>query len=215
MIIALVNQKGGVGKTTTALNLGAALAIRGKRIQLFDLDPQRSLSHIPAPESLAKSLSIQEINAKRLEKAAKSAAQRGEWVLIDCPPTLGAESVSALKIADLVIAPTPPRFFDVAGFAQIREAIGFAQTHGNPTLKLRILVTQYDRRAEIHTAYIEQLRGAFRGEVFQTPIARTTVFDRAADAREPVMTFAPTSPAARFYRQLANEVLALAPQVPV
>lgn len=210
MLIAVVNQKGGVGKTTTTANLGAALAARGHRVHLFDLDPQRSLSFLEVPESLKNTLSISQTTAKRLEKMAGQALAKGEFVLVDCPPTLGLESVAALKIATLAIAPTPPRFFDVAGFAQIREAVRYAQNHGNPGLKLRILVTQYDRRAQVHTLYLDQLRAAFRDEVFQTVITRTTLFDRAADAREPALTFAPASPAARVYRRLGEEVLALA-----
>ena len=205
MIIAVINQKGGVGKTTTTVNLGAALAEAGYRVLLIDLDRQQSLLHFDVtdndklvlaaatPESLAQTLS----------------SCQYDFALLDCPPVLDREAAAALLVADIAVAPTPPRFLEIAGFALLRNVVQEAVERGNPGLKLRILVTMRDARAVIQRDYEGGLRQMFGGETFETTVPRSLAFEKAADARASVVTFEPKSSGASAYRALAQEVIKL------
>jgi chromosome partitioning protein len=204
VIIAIINQKGGVGKTTTTINLGAALARQGSKVLLLDLDDQRSLSQFRVPENMASSMDIQAVSPKELPKVVKKHSY--DYVLLDCPPVLAEAAAAALKIADIAIAPTPPRFLDVAGFALLRQTVQEAANRVNSGLGLKILLTQRDSRAQVHADYEAKLRSAFRSEMLHTTIPRSIVFDRAADAREPIVSFDGRSVGAKAYLDLATEI---------
>ena len=202
VIVSILNQKGGVGKTTTTLNLGAALANTGARVLLVDLDAQKSLSQSEPGHDL---LQIVESEAATLESVL--ASQKWDYALLDCPPILGAEAGAALRLSRLAIAPTPARFLDIAGFALLREAIEEANLRGNPALKLRILLSMRDARFAIQNEYEANLRELFGGELFATTIPRSVVFERAADARTSVLALEPRSSGAAAFRALAGEIL--------
>lgn len=204
MIIAVVNQKGGVGKTTTTLNLGAALLASQKTVRLFDLDGQKSLAF--GAEGI-EALPVQVADEDTLGKLLQG--DQADFTLLDCPPALGEATAAALKRAHLVIAPTPPRVLDLAGLSQLKTTVEAARARVNPGLRLRILLTLRDARVTLQNDYETQLRRAFAGEVFQTVIPRAAVFERAADAHQTLLDFAPRSLGSEAYRQLAGEVARL------
>ena len=215
MILAILNQKGGVGKTTTAVNLGAALAEAGQRVLLLDLDPQRSLSSFSAL-AIANphgSLAVEEVGAHDLAAAIHERAGEGSegteagFVVIDCPPTLGAECAAALSIADIAIAPTPPKYLDMHGLAQLRQTVEAARGRGNPALVLRILITMKAARVAGHRQFEEAVRGAFGSQIFASTIPQTILFERTAVAHTSALQLEPRSLGAQAYRDLAQEIL--------
>ena len=205
MTIAVVNQKGGVGKTTTALNLGAALLEQGVSVRFIDLDAQRSLAFFA--EGLDE-IDVQIADEISLETTLKS--EQADFTLLDCPPALSEITATAMKFAQLLIAPTPPRVLDLAGLSQLKTTIEIARQRVNPVLRLRILITLRDARITLQKDYEAQLRQIFGSEVLQTVIPRAAVFEKSADAHQDVLSFAPRSAAAESYRQLAVEIRQLA-----
>lgn len=203
-IIAVVNQKGGVGKTTTAVNLGAALALQGSNVLLVDMDQQRSLLRHTRNLPASVNISSESSNAKGLPSLlGKSAA---DWMIIDCGPTLGPESAAALTLSHLVIAPTPPRYLDMAGFAELRETVEAARQRVNTFLKLKILLTMRESRVTLQHEFEVQLRTAFGSDVLQTVIPKAAAFEKSAAAGTTLLHNAPRSPGAKAYRALAQEI---------
>ena len=161
MVISMCNQKGGVGKTTTTINLGAALAEYGRRV-----------------------------------------------LLVDCAPSLGLLTINALTASDWVIMPLECEFFALRGIALLTDTIEKVQDRLNPDLKiLGILGTMFDSRTLHAREVMERVVQAFGDVVFHTVIKRTIKFPETTVAGEPITTYAPQSPAADAYRDLAKEVL--------
>jgi chromosome partitioning protein len=210
VIAAIINQKGGVGKTTTTLNLGAALARAGKRVLLVDLDQQQSLQKFTGLAD--PNLGIVSATGKTLPRVIERSTVGGhepDFVFIDCPPILDREAAAAIAVADLVIAPIPPRYLDVAGFALLRTTVQEAAARSNPRLKLKLLITMRDNRLGIHGEYERKIRAAFGNDVFKTTVPRAGVFDKAADANTSVLHLEPSSRAAQAFTKLSDEVLLL------
>lgn len=199
MILAILNQKGGVGKTTTTINLAAALAASGESVRVFDADSQQ--------QAVAFAIPGVEVLCAEGKAALKKAVDKSDadWTLIDCPPSL-LEAAPAIPLADLVIAPVPPRFQDLSGFAKLRQTVDAARERGSPHLRLKVLVTMRDARISLQAEYEAQLRAAFGDDVLSTVIPRAAVFEKAASAHQSALQFAPSSAGAAAYRALAEEI---------
>lgn len=206
MIIAVINQKGGVGKTTTTINLGAALAMQGQRVQLLDLDvTQQSLSR---QASGVEGVEVAAVAAVELKQTVSARADSFDFVLLDCPPTLNEEIAAALLAADLVLVPLPPELPAVEGLALLLKTIERARA-ANSGLRTRLLITLADPRDATAVALEAQLRARFKNEVLEATIKRSPVFSRAVMGQTSVLSASPTSHGAAAFRAIAAEIMAL------
>ena len=248
-VLAMVNQKGGVGKTTSTVNLGAALAEYGRRVLLIDFDPQGALSvalGVPAHElertvynllmdegctidevtvstsvpgldlvpsnidlSAAEVALVNEVAREHaLARALVPVLDRYDYIIIDCQPSLGLLTVNALTAANGVIIPLECEYFALRGVKLLTDTVTKVQSRLNPRLEVTgVVATMYDART-LHTREVlERVVAAFGDQVFHTVISRTIKFPDATVAGEPITVFAPTSPAAEAYRQLARELI--------
>jgi chromosome partitioning protein len=213
MIIAVLNQKGGVGKTTTTLNLGAALADAGCKVLLADLDLQRDLV---AYESTLNGVSARADTGAQITFAAIEAAalpallkrEKYDFALLDCPPSLGEETGAALRLADIALVPVAAEFPAVRGLARVLEVIGAAKKV-NRKLQTQILVTMLDRRSDHGPTILAAVRAIPGVQTCETVIPRSLHFAKAAARGESILQFAPKSPGSEAYRALAQEILKL------
>jgi chromosome partitioning protein len=261
-IIALMNQKGGVGKTTTTVNLGAALAELGKRVCLIDLDPQAHLTinygieptseitslydvlvddksvleaiHsvderialIPSSIDLAAAevelvsvLGREMLLKKRLEAAG--AAMEFDYILLDCPPSLGILTINALAVATEVIVPMLPHFLALQGMAKLLETIQLVSKRMNPRLKVSgIALTMFDSNTKLSNEVVAELEGFIveaRGRnlpwsdaiIFETRVRRNIKLAESPSFGQTIMKYGPKSAGANDYRALAKEVIAM------
>jgi chromosome partitioning protein len=250
-IIALANQKGGVGKTTTVISLGAALAELGQRVLLVDFDPQGALSVGVGVNSieldqtiynllLDRSVSFSDVMVKTgfagvellpgnidlsaaevvlvSEVAREQALKRVlgpirpdyDYVLIDCPPSLGLLTVNALTASDTVIIPLECEFFALRGMALLVDTIEKVRDRLNPELEIEgVVATMFDGRTLHAREVIARVREAFGTRLFTTTIPRTVRFAEAPVVGESILTYAGDSKGAGAYRALAKEVLGI------
>jgi len=250
-VISMANQKGGVGKTTSTINLGAAMAELGSRVLLVDFDPQGaatvgvglnpneldvSVYNLLLDPSVTASGVIQkspkagvdvlpaniDLAAAEVvlvsEVAREQALQRGlstvqdeyDYILIDCPPSLGLLTVNALTASDRVIIPMECEFFALRGMALLIDTIEKVKERLNPQLKVQgILATMYDSRTIHSREVLERVKDAFGDTLFKTQITRTIRFAEAPVAGESILTYAPESGGSAQYRALAKEVLGI------
>ena len=204
MIISIVNQKGGVGKTTTAVNLGAALAEHKRPVALVDLDSQEDCLSYQGSIPQAAWLKA---TSRQLAGVAKNHSEH--TLILDCPPALGGEVAAALRMARLVIVPVNAEFAALRGLRRLLDSIEAARASGNPLLDYRVLLTMFDARAGHCHEVAEQATRLFGHHLFETSIRRSYAFADAAAARQPILSFAPRSVGAASYRRLAQEVLPL------
>ncbi|MHB8794293.1 MAG: ParA family protein [Candidatus Nanopelagicales bacterium] len=249
-VIAMVNQKGGVGKTTSTVSLGAALASYGRKVLLVDFDPQGAVSvalginpneldltiydaltqagcHVgdvvmptdvidldllPANIDLsaAEVQLVSEVGREHaLGRVLAPIKDEYDIVLIDCQPSLGLLTLNALTAANGVIIPMGTEYFALRGVALLKDTIDKVTSRLNPDLEIiGVLPTMYDARTLHAREVLATVQQAFGDLVFQSVIHRTVKFQDAAVAGEPITDFAPGSPGAEAYRQLAREVLA-------
>jgi len=249
-VLALCNQKGGVGKTTSTINLGAALAEFGRRVLLVDFDPQGALSvglgvyphqldmtiynalmerrttgddvllktGVAGMDLLPSNIDLSAAEVQLVNEVAREQAlarvlgpllPRYDYVLIDCQPSLGLLTINALTAAHGVIVPLECEFFSLRGVALLLDTIEKVQERLNPELRVEgILATMYDARTLHAREVFSRVVDAFGDTVFQTVIARTVRFPETTVAGEPITSWAPQSPGATAYRDLAREVLA-------
>jgi chromosome partitioning protein len=250
-ILSLANQKGGVGKTTTTINLGAAMAELGKRVLLVDFDPQGALSvglginpmtvdltvynllldrdvepdqaimktQVPDLEILPSNidLSAAEIvlvsevaREQALKRALNQVRNRYDYILIDCPPSLGLLTVNALTASDGVIIPLECEYFALRGMALLMDTVDKVRDRLNPDLRLEgIIPTMYDSRTLHGREVLERVKSAFGQYLYKTVIRRTIRFAEAPVVGESILSYAAESRGADDYRNLAKEVLGL------
>ena len=249
-VIAMVNQKGGVGKTTSTVSLGAALAGYGRRVLLVDFDPQgaiaisfginpsaleltvynlitdehrhidevivhsdvENLDLLPSNIDLAAA-ELQLVSEVGREYALKRALEpvlgNYDIILIDCQPSLGLLTLTALTAAHGVVVPMECEYFALRGVALLKDTIDKVSARLNPDLAIiGVVATMYDSRTLHSREVLETVQQAFGDLVFITTISRTIKFPDAAVAGTPITVYAPDSTGAEAYRQLAREVLA-------
>lgn len=246
-IYAIAQQKGGVGKTTTVINLGAALAEREKRVMLIDLDPQGALtagvgenplaisrtiydvlrdSAVPIQEVILKTSSGMELVPANIDLAAAEIELTNEparerilaekltpvegnydFILIDCPPSLGLLTLNALTAATDVLIPVQTQYFALRGLDLLFGTIQKVKSRINPGLEIRgILPTMVDSRTIHSREVLEELRNTYKQQVCKTVIPQTIKIADAQLAAQSIHRFAPASAAAVAYRELAQEV---------
>ena len=248
-ILSMCNQKGGVGKTTSTINMGAALAEFGRKVLLVDLDPQGALSaglgiphedldltvynliidsdtdvrdaihHTSVPGldlvpanidlSAAEIQLVTEVGREQaLGRALRPVRRDYDFIIVDCQPSLGLLTVNALTIAQGVIIPMECEYFSLRGLALLTDTVGKVRDRLNFDLEvLGILVTMFDRRTLHAREVMERLIEVFGDTVFDTVITRTVRFPETSVAGEPITRWAPKSPGADQYRNLAREVI--------
>jgi chromosome partitioning protein len=248
MIVSIANQKGGVGKTTTAINLAAALAMRGRRTLLIDMDPQsnssmsyldirtieRSLYDVlsdtqcaladvvvessvtnlavaPARIALAKleAKLVGEMDAHfRLKDRLEPIRENYEFIVIDCPPTLGLLTANALVASSHLLVPIQSSYFALEGTDDLLETVEKVRARANPDLRLLgVLITMHDRRTAIARDIRNQIRAVFGDLVFATVISKSVRLEESPAYKEPIFTFAPESSGATEYYRLCEEVI--------
>jgi chromosome partitioning protein len=244
--VAIANQKGGVGKSTTAINLGAGLAFQGERILLLDLDPQgnttsglgidraaieystydvlvedvaiedaiepssvRDLFVVPATIELAGAeieLVSMFSREARLGNAIKDTVDDFDFILIDCPPSLGLLTVNGLAAADQVLIPIQCEYYALEGVSQLLRNVQLVQRNLNPQLEVEgVVLTMYDGRTTLAADVVAQVREHFGETTYRTVIPRTVRLSEAPSYGEPIEAYDPMSRGAIAYRELARE----------
>jgi len=250
--ICIANQKGGVGKTTTAVNLAASLAVAEKKTLLVDMDPQGNavsgvgadksairanvynaliegaapadmiipteipfLSLLPSTTDLAGAeLELVSVAGReqKLKNVLASLQSAYDYILIDCPPSLGLLTVNALTAADSVLVPLQCEFYAMEGLSQILKTINLVKKGLNPTLIVEgIVLTMYDARNNLCRQVSEEIREHFKDGVFATVIPRNVRLSEAPSHGKPIVLYDITSRGAQSYFSLAQELIQRGP----
>jgi len=245
-IIAVANQKGGVGKTTTAVNLSAALGERGKRVLVVDLDPQGQagsglgaargsydftsydliIGQVPAERAIIETpwchliacntelagAEIELVSVEqrefRLKKALEPVRKDYDYIIIDCPPSLGLLTLNALCAADSILIPLQCEYYALEGLSRLMNTIRTVRRSMNPGLDLEgILFTMYDSRTNLAVQVVEEVKKHFGDRVFRTLIPRNVRLSEAPSHGQPVIVYDRYSRGADCYIALAGEFL--------
>jgi chromosome partitioning protein len=247
-ILAIANQKGGVGKTTTSVNLGACLAYIGKKVLLVDIDPQGNATSgvgiekadvnqciydvlvddveanavilptsvdnlfiIPATIQLAGAEIelVPTISREvRLKRALEEVKGDFDYILIDCPPSLGLLTLNSLTASDAVLIPVQCEYYALEGLSQLLNTVRLVQKHLNHELRIEgVLLTMLDARTNLGIQVIEEVKKYFQDKVYKTIIPRNVRLSEAPSHGEPIIIYDPRSRGAEVYLDLAKEVL--------
>lgn len=248
-VIAIANQKGGVGKTTTAINLGASLAVSEKRTLIVDIDPQGNATSGLGVKSGRDELTIYDVivrgrpvrevrrtevhfpfldlvpstrdlvgaeieliavgeRERILRRALDPVRDEYDFILVDCPPSLGLLTLNTLTAADSVIIPIQCEFYALEGLSQLLNTIRIVQRGLNSRLAIEgVLLTMYDRRLNLSKQVAEEAREYFGDRVYRTPIPRNVRLAEAPGFGQPIVHYDVLSAGAQSYLALAKEIL--------
>jgi len=247
-VIAIANQKGGVGKTTTAVNLSACLAFKGKKVMIIDVDPQgnttsglgidkqnirksiyeviingESIEEVMMP-TMVDNLSICPSNIQlvgaevelvsvisretRLKVALQDIRDKFDFIIIDCPPSLGLLTLNALTAADTILVPIQCEYYALEGLSQLMNTVRLVQRHLNPSLEVEgVVLTMFDARTNLSIQVVEDVKKYFRNKVYRTIIPRNVRLSEAPSFGLPIILYDPKSKGAECYLDLAQEVI--------
>ena len=247
-VIAIANQKGGVGKTTTAVNLSSGLAQLGANVLLIDVDPQgNSTSGLGVDKSAVKrciydclvnDIAMEEVirpskverlhllpatiqlagaevelvsvlaRENMLKRSLEKIKYRYDFVIMDCPPSLGLLTINALTAATSVLVPIQCEFYALEGLSQLMRTVGLVQKNLNPALQLEgVVLTMFDARTNLSIQVVDEVKNHFRNKVYRTIIPRNIRLSEAPSHGKPIMQYDPKSRGAEVYLDLAKEVM--------
>jgi len=247
-IMSIANQKGGVGKTTTSVNLSAGLASLGNKVLLIDTDPQgnatsgaginkadvsqciynvlvdeidaadvvistdvNNLDIIPATIQLAGAeIELVQIMSRelRLRKALENVKNQYDYIIIDCPPSLGLLTLNALTSSDSVIIPVQCEYYALEGLSQLLNTIRLVQKHLNKQLMIEgVLLTMLDARTNLGIEVVQEVKKYFQDKVYNAIIPRNIRLSEAPSHGQPIINYDPRSKGAEVYLELAKEVM--------
>lgn len=247
-IIAIANQKGGVGKTTTSINLGACLAKLGLRVLIADIDPQGNsssglgvekqsvrysvydgmISHTPVEDIIIQTkyqnlyilpsnldlagaeVELVGVIAREqvLKKLLESAKNRFDYILIDCPPSLGLLTINALTAANSILVPIQCEFFALEGLSQLINTVQLVQRNLNPDLEIEgVVLTMYDGRTTLSKQVAAEVQRTFKAKVYRTVIPRSIRLGESPSYGQAIVEYAPDSSPAQAYLSLAQELV--------
>lgn len=247
-VLAVVNQKGGVGKSTTSVNLSATLGDLGQKVLLVDLDPQGNATSgfglnrsqrerciydallgesqiaeliepvevehvfaVPATIQLAGA-EIELVSAlsreNRLKSVLEPVLKDFDFIIVDCPPSLGLLTINALTAADGLLIPIQCEYYALEGLSKLLDSFRLVKTHLNPGLEIfGVVMTMYDSRTRLSQQVVDEVRDFFEGKIFDTLIPRTVRLSEAPSFGQPITLYDPSGKGAEAYRQLAKEVV--------
>ena len=249
-IIAIANQKGGVAKTTTAVNVGASLALMGQPVLLVDIDPQgnassglgidknqlercvydvlinevspndviipsgiRNLDVLPSTIQLAGA-EVEMVSLIAREQILKGALSplkgKYQYIIIDCPPSLGLLTLNALAAADSLLIPIQCEFYALEGVGQLMNTVQLVQKHLNQNLEVEgVLLTMFDARLNLSIQVVDEVKKVFGNKVFKNIIPRNVRLSEAPSHGIPVVIYDPKSKGSEAYQELAKEVMGI------